>query len=590
MVAASVSSLLPSLWRFIRPLKWVLALACLLAALKALGGLGLAATSRWLLNHFQDLSGRELMIIYGGIGVFLVLLLVTTYFRTYLPAYIASSVIKGMRHRLYRHLQRLSADFYAQHKTGEVVSRVTNDITLAQLLYSNVIINAIFDAITLSTATIYIVLTFPFIVFAPILGTCLVYGILMSLFLPQMRTRSRQVQEELGKITSEVSEKIVGMKVLQSFTHEEIAGNVVDERLESHFFESLRMARLQSLFAAIGQTLPEFAKLLVVALGIYLIFQARMTVGDVAGMILVLGHVFFPLRRTASMTAEIGTSIGSMDRILEFFDAQPSVVESREATVPSHLEGHVEYRDVSFSYSGDGPHRVLHNISFLVKPGSQVAFVGPSGAGKSTIMDLLSRFYDPAEGQICIDRVDIRTMSLESLRKNIGIVMQDTILFSGTIAENVRLGNPDASDHDVLEALASAYALEFVEKMPDGFKSSIAEQGKTLSGGQRQRIALARMFLKNPRIIILDEATSALDTESEQYVQQALNKLRAGRTTLMIAHHFTTLKDVEYIYVIDRGRIVEQGTMADLLAVGGVFRKLYESQSAMLAIDDYFPA
>jgi ABC-type multidrug transport system fused ATPase/permease subunit len=279
-----------------------------------------------------------------------------------------------------------------------------------------------------------------------------------------------------------------------------------------------------------------------------------------------------------------------MDRILEFFDAQPSVVESKEAIVLPRVEGRIEYRDVSFSYSGDGPHRVLHNISFEVKPSSYVVFVGPSGAGKSTIMDLLSRFYDPGEGQICIDNVDIRTMSLEFLRQNIGIVMQDTVLFSGTIAENVRLGNPDASDDDVIEALESAYALEFVEQMQYSINSGIAEQGKTLSGGQRQRIALARMFLKDPRIIILDEATSALDTESEQYVQQALHKLKAGRTTLMIAHHFTTLKDVEYIYVVDQGRIVEEGNMADLMTVGGIFRKLYESQSKLLDADAALPA
>jgi ABC-type multidrug transport system fused ATPase/permease subunit len=356
------------------------------------------------------------------------------------------------------------------------------------------------------------------------------------------------------------------MKVLQSFTHEEIAGNVVDERLESHFSESLRMAKLQSLFSSLGQTLPEIAKLL------------------------VMGHVFFPLRRAASMTTEIGTSVGSMDRILEFFDAQPSVTEAKEAIVLPKVEGLVQYGDVSFSYSQNGTERVLRDISFEVQPGSFVAFVGPSGAGKSTMMDLLSRFYDPVEGRICIDGVDIRTMSLEYLRKNIGIVMQDTILFSGTIAENVRLGNPDASDPEVHEALANAYALEFVEKMQYGMNSSIAEQGKTLSGGQRQRIALARMFLKNPRIIILDEATSALDTESEQYVQQALQGLRTGRTTLMIAHQFTTLKDVEYIFVVEQGRIVEEGSMNDLLMAKGVFHRLYESQSRMLAVEDTYQA
>ncbi len=582
MSTPTAVSLLPRLWMFMRPLKWVLLLACLLAALKALGGLGLVAVSRWLLNNFEDLTRRELLIIYLSVAFFLLLLLVITYFRVYLPAYISGNVIKRMRRELYRHLQRLSADFYTRHQTGEVVSRLTNDITVAQLLFSAVIINLIFDIITITAATGYLVLTFPLLVYLPVLAACVVYGGLIRSFLPQMRVRSRQVQEEMGKITSEVSEKIVGMKVLQSFTHEEIAGSVLEERLESHFFETLRMARVQSLFAAVGQQLPEATKLLVIGLGIYLISRSQITIGDITGLLLVLGHVFFPLRRSASMATEIGTSIGSMDRVLEFFDTQPTVRDSGSTTILERVTGQVEYRNVSFSYERKGVDRVLQDISFTVEPGSQVAFVGPSGAGKSTIMDLLSRFYDPMEGRVLIDGVDIRNVSLDSLRRNIGIVMQETILFSGTVTDNVLLGRPGASDEEILEALESAFALEFVQGMNSGMNAMIAEGGRTLSGGQRQRIALARVFLKNPRIIILDGATSALDTESEQYVQRALKRLKTGRTTLIIAHHFATLRDVDYIFVLEKGRIVEEGTITELMQNGGLFQKYYESQNVPL--------
>jgi len=554
-------------------------LACLFAVLKSISGLGLVAVSRWLLNNYQNLSKHELTMIYTSIFVFLTLFIVIIYFRVYLPVYISSNVIREMRHQLYRHLQRLSADFYVQHKIGEIVSRMTNDITMAQLLFSTVMINIMFDIITLTVAISYIVFTYPFQIYLPVIGICAVYGSLVRIFLPKIRTISRQVQEEMGKITGDVSEKIVGMKVLQSFTQEKVASHEMDERLESHYFETLKMAKFQAFFSSFSQFLPSFARFLVIAIGIYLMIGSKMTMGDITGLILILGHVFFPLNRSAETTVQIGTSIGSLDRVFDFFDAQPTVGEARNIVRPESLKGRIEYRNISFNYPLNEDSLVLNDVSFVIDEGSRVAFVGPSGAGKSTMMDLLSRFYDPIAGTILIDGVDIRKMPLKFIRENIGIVMQDTILFSGTIADNIRMGKPDASTEEVVEALKNAYAWEFVKEMKYGINGVVGERGVTLSGGQKQRLAVARVFLKNPKILILDEATSSLDSESEFFVQQALHSLMQGRTTLVIAHRLSTVKDVDYIYVIENGEITEYGSMADLLSKEGTFKRLYDKQN-----------
>ena len=579
MIKSKKPSSIYRLWRFIRDLKRILLLACLFAVLKSISGLGLVAVSRWLLNNYQNLSKHELTMIYTSIFVFLTLFIVIIYFRVYLPVYISSNVIREMRHQLYRHLQRLSADFYVQHKTGEIVSRMTNDITMAQLLFSTVMINILFDIITLTVAISYIVFTYPFQIYLPVIGICAVYGSLVRIFLPKIRTISRQVQEEMGKITGDVSEKIVGMKVLQSFTQEKVASHEMDERLESHYFETLKMAKFQALFSSFSQFLPSLARFLVIAIGIYLMIGSKMTMGDITGLILILGHVFFPLNRSAETTVQIGTSIGSLDRVFDFFDAQPTVGEAKNIVRPESLKGRIEYRNISFNYPLNEDSLVLNDVSFVIDEGSRVAFVGPSGAGKSTMMDLLSRFYDPIVGTILIDGVDIRKMPLKFIRENIGIVMQDTILFSGTIADNIRMGKPGASAEEVVEALKNAYAWEFVKEMKYGINGVVGERGVTLSGGQKQRLAVARVFLKNPKILILDEATSSLDSESEFFVQQALHSLMQGRTTLVIAHRLSTVKDVDYIYVIENGEITEHGSMTDLLSKEGTFKRLYDKQN-----------
>jgi ABC-type multidrug transport system fused ATPase/permease subunit len=344
----------------------------------------------------------------------------------------------------------------------------------------------------------------------------------------------------------------------------------------------MKMGKLQSWFSTINQMLPEAARLLIVVIGIYLMLAARLTMGDITGLMLILGHLLFSFQRSAETSLNIGTGIGALDRVFDFFDAQPIVREIKNPVKLEELAGEIRYDNVSFSYPFNEGSMVLHNISLIIPAGSRVAFAGPSGAGKSTMMDLLSRFYDPAAGTIYIDDIDIKKLKLNTLRKNIGIVMQDTVLFSGTVADNIRIGNPKASDEEVQEALKNASAWDFVAEMKDQMYSYIGERGVTLSGGQRQRLAIARIFLKNPRILVLDEATSALDSESEYFVQQAILNLMKGRTTLMIAHRLSSVKDVDRVYVIEAGKIVEQGSMDELLESDGTFKKLYERQSLSL--------
>jgi subfamily B ATP-binding cassette protein MsbA len=483
-----------------------------------------------------------------------------------------------MRHQLFQHLQRLSADFYSLHKTGDIVSRMTNDISVAQSLFSTGLINSCFDAFAIVASLGYLILTYPIEISLPLVGICFLYAASVRFFLPKVRGITQLVQEELGKLAGDVSEKVVGMKVLQSFTQEERASEGIGERLESHYVESMKMARVQAVFSTVNQVLPELARILVVVLGIFLVMSSRMSVGDVAGLLLVLAQFLFPLHRSAETTMQIGAGVGALDRVFDFFDAQPAVKEPKDAVGLDKVRGTIEFRSVSFHYPRYEEGFYLDRVSLSIPAGSKVAFVGPSGAGKSTLMDLLSRFYDPIEGAILVDGVDIKNVALKELRSNIGIVMQETIMFSGTIAENIRIGRPDATDDEVVTALKHAYAWEFVEKMNEGINSIVSERGMTLSGGQRQRLAIARIFLKDPRIVVLDEATSALDAESESYVQQALRSLMKDRTTLIIAHRLSTIRDVDHIFVVENGGIVEEGSVTDLLEIGGIFKRLYERQ------------
>ena len=566
------------LWELTLGQRWVLLVACILATIKGLSGLVLAAVSRWLLNSYSEFSTESLTIIYVSIFASLAPLAIIFYYRTYLPVSISSVMIKRMRHQLFQHLQRLSADFYSLHKTGDIVSRMTNDISVAQSLFSTVLINSCFDAFAIVASLGYLILTYPIEISLPLVGICFLYAASVRFFLPKVRGITQLVQEELGKLAGDVSEKVVGMKVLQSFTQEERASEGIGERLESHYVESMKMARVQAVFSTVNQVLPELARILVVVLGIFLVMSSRMSVGDVAGLLLVLAQFLFPLHRSAETTMQIGAGVGALDRVFDFFDAQPAVKEPKAAVGLDKVRGTIEFRSVSFHYPRYEEGFYLDRVSLSIPAGSKVAFVGPSGAGKSTLMDLLSRFYDPIEGAILVDGVDIKNVALKELRSNIGIVMQETIMFSGTIAENIRIGRPDATDDEVVTALKHAYAWEFVEKMNEGINSIVSERGMTLSGGQRQRLAIARIFLKDPRIVVLDEATSALDVESESYVQQALRSLMKDRTTLIIAHRLSTIRDVDHIFVVENGGIVEEGSVTDLLEIGGIFKRLYERQ------------
>jgi subfamily B ATP-binding cassette protein MsbA len=321
------------------------------------------------------------------------------------------------------------------------------------------------------------------------------------------------------------------------------------------------------------------APVLVVWYGAYQILGGRLTVGELTQFLLYLGMFYFPLQRLSDLSVVLSNSLAAIDRIFEYFDTQPHVVERPGAQKLGECRGAIAFEGVTFGYEADNP--VLRDVSLAIAPGETIALVGPSGAGKTTFANLIPRFYDPNAGRLCIDGHDLRDLELASLRRHIGIVNQETILFSGTVQENLLLAKPDAGRDEILAALDAANAREFVEDLPEGLWTEIGERGTTLSGGQRQRLALARAFLKDPRILLLDEATSALDSRAERRIQQALARLLRGRTSIVIAHRLSTILNADRIVVLENGRVVDVGKHAELLARGGLYAQLYHEQFGM---------
>jgi subfamily B ATP-binding cassette protein MsbA len=484
-----------------------------------------------------------------------------------------------MRVKLYRHLQRLSASFYEMKQSGEVSSRVINDIGRVEFMIGS------FSKVAFDLAAFL-----PFLVFGLIVSKtltfvsllfCFLYGYIFITRLPQLRTQARQAQAELGKMTGEAVEKLKGIKVIQSFVREKETERNFTNYTFQYYLTSQGLIKARSFLSSLGETIPNFGRVSVLGLGTYLYLCGDISIGNLVTFLVYLPYIFSPIQRLAESSLEIAHALGSMDRVFEFFDTQPEVKDLKCAQPLKNIKGKVEFQHVYFNYpTGSSSHPVLQDISFIVEPGMTVALVGPSGAGKTTIVDLLSRFYEPQRGRILIDGVDIKKIKLSSLRQNIGTVMQENILFSGTIEENLKLGKPTATYEELREATQKASAYEFISSFKDGFKTVIGERGTRLSIGQRQRIAIARAYLKNPKILVLDEATSSVDTETERLIQEALAELRKGRTTFIIAHRLSTILTADLILVVAEGEIKERGSHRELLSQGGIYARLFSEQFA----------
>jgi len=518
----------------------------------------------------------HLHVLMLGVCALYVVHAVSSYWRFYLAGRAGHRVIFDLRQALYLHVQRMSLGFFDRQRVGAVVSRMTTDIASAQNFVGAAFVNTVMDLSCVAIIIVLLVLAHAKLAMVSLLVLpCYAW---ISYFLQKrIKAKSRQMHHQLQEIAGDLHEQFAGISTIQAFTQEETEARQFRSQSEEYFDTVMDNVRLQSI--ALGATgfLTALGPILVLWAGAAEVWRGALTVGTLMAFYGYLGMLYQPIQRLTELNLILANSLAAMDRIFEVFDTYPEVQEQPRAAVLGRVRGEIAFEDVSFQY--DGRESVLEHLRLRIPAGTTVALVGPSGAGKSTIAKLLPRFYDVIGGRITIDSADLRTATLKSLRQQIAIVPQEPILFSGTIAENLRYGRPDASEEELRAAAQAAFAESFIEQLSEGYDTEVGERGVRLSGGQKQRLAIARAFLKDAPIIILDEPTSALDAESEELIKQALSRLLVGRSALIIAHRLSTIEHADVVVVLDDGHVIEQGRHDELLRrSGGLYRRYAEHQ------------
>jgi subfamily B ATP-binding cassette protein MsbA len=532
-----------------------------------------------VINNTGSLAPDQRIEMLWEFGVILAVVAVLEALAIYVRGVTTSTVSAAMafdiRQDLWRHLQRLSLSFHRSRPTGSLLSRLMSDISVSQQMINGGIVNVVID-LGAGGAALAVLLCISWKLTLVVLAVLPFYALLYRRVNPRIRQVSEDVQEQTSVMSGLAVERLAGIAVVQSFAQEH-----AEERAFAEQADELRELNVKR--GRLNQTLNSMSDLLVSCgvAGVWL-FGAAVAVsggidaGSVVQFTLTMGLLYMPMRRFSEINIIYQTSMNAIDRIFALFDIAADVSEKPSASDRVPGMGGVVFEDVRFRY-GDGP-EVLRGLSLSVAPGERVAIVGESGAGKSTLVTLIPRLYDVTGGAIRIDGVDVRDYKLTRLRRSIGIVLQDTILFSGTVRENLRYGRKRATDEEIVQAAKTANAHQFVTALPQGYDTIIGERGLSLSGGQRQRISLARAILQSPRILILDEATSSLDSESENLITEALERVMVGRTCMIIAHRLSTVIAADRILVLRAGQLVEQGPHTELMAAGGYYRYLFEQQ------------
>ncbi|WP_167955339.1 ABC transporter ATP-binding protein [Anaerosporobacter faecicola] len=479
-----------------------------------------------------------------------------------------------MRNEIFEHYQKLSFNFYDNQKTGQLMSRVTNDLfDLTELCHHGP------EDIVISV--IKFVGAFVILLFINVPLTLIVFSIIPIMFVfayklkGKMHAAFKRNRERVADINAQIEDNLSGIRVVKSFANEEeemnkfLASNAhfVDAKRHSYFVMSIFHSGLGAFTTLINVAV-------IIGGGVFIV-KDIIQLSDLVTYLLYINNLVDPVKQLINFTEQFQNGITGFDRFLEIIHVKPDIVDKPDAVDLENVKGEIEFKDVAYQYN-DTISEVFHHIDLHVKPGEYVALVGPSGVGKTTMCSLIPRFYDVTNGSITLDGVDIRDISLYSLRKNIGIVQQDVYLFAGTVMDNIRYGKMDATDEEIMEAAKNANAHEFIMELPDGYNTYIGQRGIKLSGGQKQRLSIARVFLKNPPILIFDEATSALDNESEKVVQESLEKLAKNRTTFVIAHRLSTIRNAENIIVLTEDGISEKGTHEELIQKNGIYAELYQ--------------
>lgn len=502
--------------------------------------------------------------------------------QSYLTTRLSQHIIADFRVHLFRHVQTLSLSFFAKRRTGEILSRLMNDVGVIQKLATDTPIDSAKQIVTLVGGIAFLlVMNWKLCLLIVSLIPALV--LVARLFGKRLQTLSVHIQDHTASLSTLIEEVVSGIRVVKSFVRTDREDRRFGAALQTLVDGTLHRATIMSVFVP-TITLLTFAMAgIVFWYGGVQVIDGAMTPGDLFAFVLFAGILIGPFGSIARVVSQMKEGQGALQRVFELLDTAPEVTDSPNAYAMGDMQGSIQFSHVSFAYEPQRP--VLSDLSFEVHPGEMVAIVGPTGSGKSTIVNLLHRFYDPVEGCVTIDNQDLRDVQMASLYRQIAFVPQETVLFGDTILENIRYGREDASEQDVIAASQAANAHDFIAGLPDGYATLVGEKGVNFSGGQRQRLAIARAILKNPRLLILDEATSSLDSESERLVQQALQRLMAGRTTVVIAHRLTTIQEADRIVVLNKGRIVAEGTHTTLMQQDGLYRHLYTLLMAELETD-----
>ena len=494
--------------------------------------------------------------------------------RMYIMAKICNQILVKIRQELYSHIQTLDFQFFDSRPTGKILSRIIGDINSLKDVLSNCVTTLIPDFLTVVAVVVIMFVKNPALAAASLLSTPLMAFGTIYIEL-KAHPRWQVFRKKSSNLNAFIHEDMSGIRVIQSFAAQDETEHTFDEMTKEHRGAFIHAVRMSDAFGSVIDFSWGLGCICLYFTGIVLLGVEHVTLGTFLAFGTYINMFWQPINNLSNFYNQIITNIAGAERIFEILDTEPEITDAKDVTEIPEITGSVEFTEVSFAYDGD--HKVLDEVSFRIRPGETIALVGPTGAGKTTIVNLISRFYDVQKGTVRIDGYDVKKVSVESLRKQMGIMTQDNFLFSGTIRDNIRYGKLDATDEQIEAAAKAVSAHDFIMKLPKGYETELSERGGGLSIGQRQLIAFARTMLSAPKILILDEATSSIDTQTEVLVQQGIEHLLAGRTSFVIAHRLSTIKKADRIFVIDRGKIVEEGNSEELLQRKGAYYQLYQA-------------
>ncbi len=526
-------------------------------------------------------SNKLAVINFAAIAVMVVALFgaFCAYAEKLLTTTVGQWVMHDLRQTVYFHIQRLSLAFHDQKNTGDLLSTVTSDIDSIQTFITSGLLDAFINVLTLvGMISVMFYINWRFTLIA--LSVTPFLGLVVFKYTRSIKQAAREVRKKEGEIASVIQEVLSSMRVVKAFAREDYEVHRLEEESLENVEIALRARGIKARLSPLVEVIVAFGTGLVLWFGARLVLAGSLSAGSLVLFIWYLGKMYKPMQDLSKMTDAYSRAAIAYERIREVVNMQGEIRDAPGARKVSRLRGAIEFDDVTFGYDQNSP--TLEHVTFRIEPGQVAAIVGPTGAGKTTIVSLIPRFYDPVSGSVKIDGIDVRRLQQRSLREHMSVVLQESILFQGTVWQNIAYGKPNATRDEIVKAAELANASEFIERMPQGYDSQIGERGVTLSGGQRQRIAIARAVIRNTPILILDEPSSGLDAESERLVFDALDRLMKGKTSIVIAHRLSTIRSADIIFVVKDGKVVESGSHDELAAAGGLYSELYEIQFGAL--------